>query len=254
MYDLLARYYDLTHDRLTADIGLILSLAARLPTPVVELGCGTGRLLLPLARARHTVLGVDNSAAMLARARSRLAQEPAEVAQRVTLLAADMVHLELPRRAGLVIIPYNTLLHLEPLRHLPAVLKHVRRHLLPQGQLFIDLPNPFFIAATPDEPLLALENVVTDPESGELILQQAASRVDTHRQILEITWIYDRSPATGGPVTRDVIPMTYHYLFPHEVQRQLGAAGLQQVGQYGSYSLAPFDEESERLLIVAEPV
>ena len=48
MYDVLARYYDLTHDRLTEDVGFILSLADRLPSPVVELGCGTGRLLLPL--------------------------------------------------------------------------------------------------------------------------------------------------------------------------------------------------------------
>ena len=254
MYDILARYYDLTHDRLTADIGLVLSLAARSPTPVVELGCGTGRLLLPLARARHTVIGVDNNAAMLARARTRLATAPPEVQRRVTLVEGDMTRLELRQRAGLVVVPYNTLLHLEPSRALPATLKGIHHYLLPNGQLFVDLPNPFHIAATPDDAQLTLEKVVTDPDSGDVIVQQAASRLADGQQILEITWIYDRSPAGGGAVQRDVIQMAYHYLFPHELQAQLGAAGLQVTAQYGSYSLDPFDEESPRLLVVAAPV
>src|SRR3712207_4898298 len=56
---------------------------------VVELGCGTGRVTLPLARAGHTVIGVDSAPSMLARARTRLAAEPDDVRGRVGLLEAD---------------------------------------------------------------------------------------------------------------------------------------------------------------------
>src|SRR5690242_5009291 len=73
------------------DVALYLDEAARAGEPgtVLEIGCGTGRLTLPLARAGHVVTGVDLSPAMLARARSKLAAEPPEVRARVTLLEAD---------------------------------------------------------------------------------------------------------------------------------------------------------------------
>ena len=61
MYDQIAHYYDLTHADLTDDIDFILSLAQAVNGPILELGCGSGRLLLPLARAGFTVTGVDNS-------------------------------------------------------------------------------------------------------------------------------------------------------------------------------------------------
>ena len=77
-YDRIARYYDLTHDRLTADVPFLLAQAAEAGGPVLEIGCGSGRLLVPLARAGQTITGVDRSAEMLARAEPRLAALPAQ--------------------------------------------------------------------------------------------------------------------------------------------------------------------------------
>ena len=65
-YDKLAPYYDRFHEALTADVEFVLSLAQQQDGPVLEMGCGTGRLLLPLARAGFEVTGIDTSAAMLA--------------------------------------------------------------------------------------------------------------------------------------------------------------------------------------------
>ncbi len=253
MYDQIAHYYDLTHDQLTDDVALILALAREAGGPVLELGCGSGRLLLPLARAGFSVTGVDNSSAMLARARARLAREETAVRQRLTLISGDMTALSLPDdpRFALAIIPYNTLLHLDS-DQTAAALRGIRRALGENGRLFIDLINPIAIANTPNDLTLTLEASFTDPATGHTVLQLAANRLDDLEQTLHITWIYDASPPEGGPIHRTIAQATYHYLYPHQLELLLHEAGFRLHSLHGSYDGDPFAEESERLLIVAQ--
>lgn len=252
MYDQIARFYDLTHANLTDDLPLVLQLAAQAGDPVLELGCGSGRLLLPLARAGHSVAGLDLSAAMLDRARVRLALEETAVQQRVTLHQADMTQFTLPDAAefGLVVVPYNTMLHLETNQAL-AMLRQVWGILQVNGRLFIDLANPVDIASTPEDALLSLENVLTDPETGELIVHLASNRLDTAEQTLHITWIYDVSAPNGGSVQRTVAAGVYHYRYPHQVELLLQKAGFKLLQIWGDYDRSPYDETSDRLLILA---
>lgn len=252
MYDEIARFYDLTHASLTADLPFVLTLAARADGPVLELGCGSGRLLLPLARAGHTVTGIDSSAGMLARARARLVQEEAAVQARVTLLQADMTTSALPDapQFGLIIIPYNTLLHLDKTQVVVA-LRQAQNYLAENGRIFIDLANPGDIASTPEDALLSLENVLTDPESGELIVHLASNRLDTVGQILHITWIYDVSPPGGGTVSRTVAQSAYYYRYPHQLELLLQEAGYKLLHLWGNYDQSPYNETSDRLLVLA---
>src|ERR687885_553256 len=69
---LVARLYDWEHDSYLDDVELFVALARRFGGPVLELACGTGRLLAPLAAAGLDCVGVDHAPAMLARARGRL--------------------------------------------------------------------------------------------------------------------------------------------------------------------------------------
>lgn len=252
MYDVIARYYDLIHADLTADVGFVLALAGRQGGPVLELGCGTGRLLLPLARAGHQVTGVDNAPAMLAQARQRLASEPLVVQQRVSLVEGEMTAFELDGQFNLVVIAYNTLMHLESQAML-ATFKAIHRHLAPSGRLFLDLVNPLAVTATPDDRFLTLERTLNDPETGEVVLQLASSWVDQENQVLHITWLFDASPPAGGAVRRTVAQTRYHYLYSHELELLLVSAGLRLETLYGNYNQAPFEEESERLLALAGP-
>ncbi|MCB8979943.1 MAG: class I SAM-dependent methyltransferase [Ardenticatenaceae bacterium] len=253
MYDQIARFYDLTHASLTADLPFVLQLASESDGPILELGCGSGRLLLPLAKAGNTVTGLDVSPVMLDRARERVGQEATAVQQRITLFQADMTHFALPGSPtfGLVVIPYNTLLHLDIAQAL-ATLRHVRGCLAENGRLFIDLANPVDIANTPEDALLSLENVLTDPETGELIVHLASNQLDTAEQTLQITWIYDVSAPDGGPVYRTVAHGTYHYRYPHQLELLLQEAGFKLLSLWGDYDQSPYDEESDRLLILAE--
>lgn len=254
MYDSIARYYDLTHDTLTDDVAFIVELAAEQDGPVLEMGCGSGRLLVPLARAGHTVTGLDNSLVMLERAQARLAREPADVARRVTLVAGDMTQ---PKAAAggapydLILFGYNTWLHLD-YRQSAAALRRVQEMLTPNGRLLIDVENPFTLAEAGDEPLLALESVFDDRERNELVVQMTAWRSAATEQAVDVTWLFDASPVAGGPVHRTVARMRYHYQYPHETELLLAQAGLRQLSLLGNYDRRPFTETSERLLVLAE--
>jgi SAM-dependent methyltransferase len=250
MYEQTAKYYDLVHAELKDDIPLVLTLAGQGKGPILELGCGTGRLLLPLARAGYEVIGLDNSPAMLAKAKARLSAESGKVQKRVTLIEADMTDFNLNEHVGLVIIPYNTLLHLEPAA-MQKALQRIGSHMDDNGRLFIDVVNPMLAAQTPDDHMLTLERVMTDPESGEMVVQMAASWVKLQQQILHITWLFDASPPEGGAIHRTVVEADYHYLYPHEIELMLKTAGFRMARLYGSYEGRPFDEDGERLLVLA---
>ncbi len=252
MYAAIARYYDLTHATLTQDIPFVLQLAAQANGPVLELGCGSGRLLLPLLQAGYAVVGVDNSPEMLARARARLAQLPAAQRARARLVEADMRHLTLPEENGrfaLVLLPYNTAMHLSA-ADLGQTLRGIREHLAENGRFLIDVANPLAVAATPNDRLLTLENVLPDAETGQVVAQFASNWLDDAAQTLRITWLYDASPPAGGAVHRTIAQFTYHYLYPHQWQMALSEVGLRLRQMLGDYEGNPFTEESGRLLLL----
>ncbi len=252
MYAAIAHYYDLTHAALTQDIPYVRQLAAQANGPVLELGCGSGRLLLPLLQAGHTVVGVDNSPEMLARARARLAQLPPAQAARARLVEADMRHLTLTEgngRFALILLPYNTAMHLSP-ADLGQTLRGIRQHLEENGRFLIDVANPLAVAATPNDRLLTLENLLPDPETGQVVAQFASNWLDDMGQTLHITWLYDAMPPAGGPIHRTIAQFTYHYLYPHQWQMALSEAGLRLQRMMGDYDGNPFTEESGRLLLL----
>ena len=260
MYDRIAHFYDITHADLSDDIDFICDLAQKSGGTILELGCGSGRLLLPLARAGFAVTGIDNSKMMLSRASERIEKESESVQQRISLIEADMIsfdlenaHIEHSRngRFSLIIIPYNTFLHLNDSQATSA-LKQIRKHLAQDGTLFIDLINPFAIADTPDTAEFTFEGQFTDPTTGETILQFAANHLDEANQTLHIIWTYDVATSDGSPTQRTIAESTYHYRFPHQLDLLLQQTGFKLTTIYGDYDSRPFDEESERLLLLCK--
>jgi SAM-dependent methyltransferase len=251
MYDQIAHYYDLSHAELTADLPLLLQMAQAANGAILELGCGTGRILLPLAQAGYQVTGLDNSAAMLARLRHKLVTEPQTVQERITIFPGDMTNFDMGNgRFALTIIPYNTLLHLQP-RQVRQTLVCVSQHLADNGRLLIDLANPFAIAQTPNDRMVTLERTFTDPATGHIVAQFASNWLDDDKQRLHITWLYDASPANGGTIQRTIAQFDYHYLFPHQLEMLLRETGFQLQEIWGDYNQCPFDEDSPRLILLS---
>lgn len=251
MYETIAQYYDLIHESLTDDVRFVLQLAEQTEGPILELGCGTGRLLLPLAYAGHAVTGLDLAPAMLARAKRKLSEKTVKQQGLVTLVEGDMRRFKLESRFGLAIIPHNTLMHLES-DEVRTSLICIRQHLKPGALLFLDVDNPMEMAQRTDDDLLILERVLNDNEAGQTLLQFASSWVDTAQQSRHTTWIIDVTPVDGGTLRRTVAQAVFHYLYPHEIQLHLQEAGFDLESMRGDYDGTPYSEDSQRLLVVAK--
>jgi SAM-dependent methyltransferase len=144
-YDLIAEIYDDDMGRNVggADVAFYVGRCSDAGGPVLELGCGTGRITLPLVRASHSVTGVDVSAPMLERLRAK-ADATLTRAERARLEThrADMASLDLGRRFARVLCPYSAFTYLvEPERRARA-LAAVRAHLARGGELVLDVFVP----------------------------------------------------------------------------------------------------------------
>ncbi len=247
-YDLLARYYDLENAGFDADLDFWLGLAEATDGPVLELGCGTGRVLLPLAHAGHAVTGVDNAPAMLERLQARLRAAALDPAPRV--LHADLGDFATTERFGLAIAPFNTFMHLLTVEDQIRVLTHVRGALKPGALLALDVVNAGAAYASV-EGGLHLERSFT---FGDRTVQQFSTlTIDRAAQRAEILYFYD-SIGAGGGLQRLTVPITLRYVFPGEMRLLLERCGFVLKNLYGDYDHSPFDDDAPRMLVVAEAV
>lgn len=253
-YEQIARFYDLSHDRLTEDIPFLLAQAAETGGPVLEIGCGSGRLLAPLARAGYKVTGVDQSPEMLARAEARLAMQPVETRARVRLLREDVRVLGLSDSGqfGLICFGYNTFMHLDE-AGAGAALKRLRPLLRPGGRLLIDVANPMVLSMVADDPDFVLEDTLADEERGVTLRQYTAYESIPGEQAVDVTWVYEESgdelAADGQTATK--FRLRYNYMYPHQFDLLLTLTGFRLAAIYGGYDGTPFSEESERLIVLA---
>lgn len=243
-------WYDLDQGGFEEDIPFYLGLAQRTGSPILELGCGTGRLVLALAQAGHEVTGVDNLPEMLERAQEKARAAGRAVAGRCRFLRADMRELDLPERFRLAILAVNTLMHLAEPQEQAQALARAGQHLAPGGVLALDLFHPHPAALSPAEGEVTLEKTLTDPQDRRTALKFVARRVDHARQVIDTTFIYDEMDSQGH-VTRASATFALRYLHRPEAEAMLGAAGLVVEGVYGSYELDPYEDESERMLFLA---
>lgn len=135
------RLYDMEYEDHTEDLGWYVDRARTAPGPVLELGCGTGRLTIPMARAGARVHGVDRAEGMLERLRARLARSSSEVQARVTSARADYLDPDFAppdQPLGAVLWPFNALHHCPDPEALAAVLARARGWVRPDGLLSLD--------------------------------------------------------------------------------------------------------------------
>jgi len=248
MYSVLARYYDLENADFTEDLDYWLDLAEEHGDPLLELGCGTGRVLLNLARRGHAITGLDNSPEMLARLQAKLAAASGQhLAAAPQIVQASLDDFELPQRFRLALMPFNTFMHLLTTEAQIAALQRIRRHLAPGGALALDMPNPGEAYAAQEQGL-TLERSFLD---GDRTVQQfSAIALDRAAQLAHITWNYD-STGPAGDLQRSIVPLTLRYTFPAEMSLLLARAGLNLSHLYGDYDRSPYVDGSPRLLVLA---
>jgi SAM-dependent methyltransferase len=247
-YDAMAPWYDLEFDEFDADLELYRGYAEIVGSPILELGCGTGRLLIPLAQDDFQVTGIDSSADMLARAEQRLS---AAGFDEVALHRLDMRALGgLPaHHFRMVFCAVNSFLHLETRADQLTALQAAQRVLHHDGLFVIDLfhPTPSTLQAMDDR--LALDGSWT-LEDGSRVDRFSQRRVYPARQLIDTTLILDRSGG-DGVVRRSVTSYRTRYIHHFEMLGLLDEAGFAIEGIYGSYELDPFEDSSPVMIFVA---
>ena len=226
-----AEFYDILHAGLP-DVDAYVGFARQYGPTVLELGCGTGRILVPLARAGFKVTGVDRSDDMLDLCGRKLASENGEVRSRAKLVKADIRGLELDGRFDLVIAPCNLMCCFVESGDAMKVLRAARKHLKDSGVFILD-------NSIPDVPFMVKTNRVprtfdfTHPLTGTTIRDTLTANYDFVAQV-EVDDI--RLEEWDGDVLlrAEETTETLAFYFPREMRTMLSAAGLRVFREQGS--------------------
>lgn len=246
-YEAFAEFYDRFFGDFLEDLPFYQGYAERVGSPLLEVGCGTGRLTVPLAAAGFRVTGLDASAAMLARARARA--ERARVSERITWVQVDATREIPPGPYPMAFVPLNTFLHFDSLEAQRAVLRHLHRVLEPGGLLLLDCLNPD-AALLEENGQLYLRSWREDPEDNALLLWLEARRVDAAAQRLELMVLVEERGADGA-WRRWAFPSRMRFVWPGELRLLLESSGFALEEMFGAYDLTPYREDSPQMLIVA---
>jgi SAM-dependent methyltransferase len=243
--------YDWEYRRRRDDVRFYGTLADERGGPILDLGCGTGRLLVPLARAGHTVVGLDRAPAMLARAAARVARLAPTARRRALLLRGDLRDLPVARgRFAFAVAAFHTIQHLATDLDLVRFFRAVAAALVPGGWLAFDAfaPDARFLARPPGARWARTR--FRHPGTGETLVYSESHRV--RGRILSMTFHYQPVDARGrrrGPERR--VRLEHRLLATDGIRRLLARAGLTLIASWGGFDGRPLDGETEQQIILA---
>jgi SAM-dependent methyltransferase len=252
-YSVTAKYYDGAYSAKQGlvDLPFYLDLAEQIGGPILEVACGTGRILLPIARKGIEIHGVDNSRPMLKILEKHLAREPHGVRQRVTLHEGDMRDFRLGAQYPLVIIPFRPMQHMHTVEDQISALTTAASHLSEGGILAFDVFYPKFdlINTKMGEEVLEFE-WNPGPDASEVVRRYFRKEsVDKIQQIFSSTFIYRTFRASELILEETEAFKLSYFTYPH-LQALFLLAGLEPVAEYGSFAKAPLDNRSEQMIFL----
>lgn len=256
-YDRCAAYYQRDYESIGYhhDVPFYVDLARRSGGPVLELGCGTGRVLLPTARAGVEVVGVDGSPGMLERLRAGLSGEPEEVCRRVRVLQGDIRSVRVPdgeAAFALVTAPFRVAQHLCARTDQRAWLRTVAHHLRrdPPGHLVFDVFQPDYELIA-DSPTVSVDLERFEPGTRKRI--RRVSRADHHptSQTFEVSFEWLVEEPGGEERTERTLETTLRWFTRGELECLLELEGFEVTDFWGDFEGTPFGADAEDQVIRA---
>jgi SAM-dependent methyltransferase len=254
-YRSIAELYDyVVPYRERQDVAFYVEMARESGGPVLEVGCGTGRVLLPTARAGIEITGMDLSPHMLEVCREKLEAEPEEVRSRVRLVQGDMRRFALDQSFQLITLPFRPFQHLTTVEDQLACLDCIRQALAEGGRLILDIFNPSMeaLAKTNFAEEVGEEPEFSMPDGRKVIRRHSIVARDVANQINYVELIhYVTHP--DGRQERLVQAFPMRYLFRFEAEHLLVRAGFEVKQLYADYDRSPFGSKYPgELIFVAE--
>lgn len=164
------------------------------------------------------------------------------------LIETDIFDYQTETSFGMILLPYNALMHFTDLPSQQKLLRHLASML--SGVIVIDLPNAGEAYSAEDELGIILERTFIEPHSGNRVMQQSVSHINRAEQRLYVQWIYDEI-MPDGVLKRTLAPLVLRYIFPAEMSLLLASCGLESIAQYGDYDGSPFEDGCPRMIVIA---
>jgi ubiquinone/menaquinone biosynthesis C-methylase UbiE len=250
LYDHVVPYRD------RPDVAFFVEAAKESGGPVLEVGCGTGRVLIPTARAGIEIVGLDSSLSMLDVSRKRLSHEMDEVQARVQLVEGDMRDFKLGKNFRLVTIPFRPFQHLTTVSDQLSCLGSIHRHLVEGGCLILDIFNPSLGSLTKDDigTEITEEPEFTTPDGRRVVRRHRILSRDYFNQINHVELIYDVIHPDGVE-ERLLHSFQMRYLFRFEAEHLLVRSGFEIEHVYAGFDKSPYGSKYPgELIFVAKKV
>ena len=232
------------HSKKIEDIPFWLELAKEAGDPILELGCGTGRVISQLAQLGQRVVGLDLSFEMLAFLKGNLS---IQVLGLVDIFQADLGDFQLGRKFSLIFLACNTLSTLQKETRAKAFMR-VQEHLAEGGLFAASVPNPLQLERLPVFGESEIEEIISHPESGNPL--QISSEWERFDRDMVFRWHYDQL-FPDGRVERYTIEVKHTLTTLEEYQAEMQAAKLNPVEIFGDFDRTKFNQDSPYLIVLA---
>lgn len=250
----LAEFYDVMYaSRSQRDLNFFIDYSKKAKGRTLELGCGTGRVLIPTAIAGCEITGLDLSPYMLRKCREKLTKQPKEVERRVKLMHGNMTDFQTGEVYSLVTIPFRPFQLLTSVEEQKACLNCVNKHLAPHGLLILDLFH-VFPPAMYDPKYRAEQESARDlklPDGSSLHCANRIADFHPDEQYNDVEIIYYVS-YPDGRTERLVQAFPMRYFFRYEVEHLLDLCRFRVVELFGDYDKSRFSNDSPEMIFVAE--
>jgi SAM-dependent methyltransferase len=233
--------YDLENPKFEPEGPFYLEMALAARGPILELGCGTGRVTIPLAQHGLDITGLDVAPTMLALARAKSAGLPIEWVQ------ADVRSFRLRRRFSLIFESGGVFMHMLTRTDQQAFLARVREHLAPGGRFIVAVlfPHPHRLQSSVEEK----EWFTYADREGRTVRVSGTDAYDALRQVKTETAIRRVLGQDGVEMVR-IAPLSLRYTFPQEMEGLLMDAGFAVVQRYGGPDRRALANDSEYMVFV----
>ena len=239
--------YHAHHTLRSEDLPFWRDLSLQTSGKVLELGCGTGRVMLRLVKDQIMVTGLDNDSTMLAFVRQSV---PPQLGHFVEIHEADMRDFSLAEQFSLIILPCNTLSIFKSADR-SKIFQAAKKHLAPDGVFAFSIPNTLVLADLPEIGEEELEDEFAHPSTNYPVHVYSSWERSTDR--MSFYWRYDHVFPDGHIVK--AVHHTTHYLDPPQAYiAELKACGLKPFAAYGDFFREKFEPDSSYFIVLARSV
>jgi SAM-dependent methyltransferase len=249
-----AELYDASYME-RGDVDFYVELAKKSRGRTLELGCGTGRILVPTARAGCEITGLDLSSFMLEKCRETMRREPPEIRDRIRLVEGNMADFDLEETYSLVTTPFRSFQHLLTPEEHRSCLRCAHKHLRNGGGLVLEVFHPY-LPRLHDTKYMEEEEItpwIELPDGRRF--RRTTRTIGFHRekQYNDIEIIYYVT-LPDGREERYVQAFPMRYFFRYEMEHMLELEGFRVTDLFGDFNRSEFVHDSPEMIFVAERI